>query len=146
MRTPGLHRHGAVAERSRGRLPERGFGLIELAVAIVVLAIGVLGLAALMPMGTRSAAQSGEVTRASELASAQAEKLLATPYGDPDLTPGAHQATPYPHSGGYYLTWVVEEDQPIASCKRVTVTIRWPSPTAPNKAQLVIVTPRANNL
>jgi prepilin-type N-terminal cleavage/methylation domain-containing protein len=141
-----MTRQGTAGETSRGRLSERGFGLIELAVAIVVLAIGVLGLAALMPMGTRSAAKSGEVTRASELASAQAEKLLATPYSDPDLAPGAHQATPYPHSGGYYLTWVVEDNEPIASCKRVTVTIRWPSPSAPNKAQLVIVSPRANDL
>ncbi len=125
---------------------ERGFGIVELAMALVVLAIGVLGLAALTPMGTRSAAQSGEVTRASELASAQAEKLLATPFGDPDLAPGAHQAPTYPYPGGYYLTWQVEDDQPIALCKRVTLTIRWPTPSAANRAQLVIVNPRANDL
>ncbi|MEO5616181.1 MAG: prepilin-type N-terminal cleavage/methylation domain-containing protein [Candidatus Eisenbacteria bacterium] len=138
--------HGSALDPSRDRVAQRGFGLIELAIAIVVLAIGVLGLAALMPMGTRSAAKSGEVTRASELASSLAERLLATPYGDPDLTNGSHQATPYPISGGYYLTWVVEDDQPIISCKRVTITIRWPSPAAANSAQLVIVSPRANDL
>lgn len=131
-------------ERSRG--PESGFGLLELAMAIMVLAIGILGLAALTPMGTRSAAKSGEVTRASELASAQAEKLLATPYGDPDLAAGNHQATPYPTPGGYYLDWRVEEDQPIPLCKRVTLTIRWPEPTSANQARLVIVCPRANDL
>lgn len=141
-----MNSRGPAAEPSRGRIPERGFSLIELAMAIVVLAIGVLGLAALMPMGTRSAAKSGEVTRASELASALAERLLATPYSDPDLASGTHQATPWPQQGGYYLTWVVEDSQPIANCKRVTVTIRWPSPSSPNKAQLVIVSPRANDL
>ena len=124
---------------------ERGFGLIELAIALVVLAIGVLGLASLMPAGTRSAAKSGEVTRASELASELAERLLATPYFDPDLAAGSHTSSPSPALGGYYLTWVVEPNQPISSCKRVTVTVRWPNASGPNQAQLVMVNPRAND-
>jgi len=136
----------STGEPSRRRPRERGFGLIELAIAIFVLAIGVLGLAALTPMGTRSAAKSGEVTRASELASSLAERLLATPYGHADLTSGTHQSTANPYPGGYYLSWVVEEDQPIASCKRITVTVRWPAPSAANRADLVIVSPRANGL
>jgi Tfp pilus assembly protein PilV len=125
---------------------ERGFGLLELAFALVVLAIGVLGLAALAPMGTRSAAKSGEVTRASELASQTAERLLATPYSDADLTSGTHQSPGNPQPGGYHVSWSVEDDQPIASCKRVTVAVRWPTPSAANRAELVIVTPRANDL
>lgn len=124
---------------------DRGFGLLELALALVVLAIGVLGLAALMPAGTRSAAHSGEETRASELASQLAEKLLATPYHDADLTAGSHTASPAPAPGGYFLTWVVEADQPISQCKRITITARWPQASGPNQAQLVIVNPRAND-
>jgi type IV pilus assembly protein PilV len=127
------------------RNSERGFGLIELAIALVVLAIGVLGLASLMPAGTRSAAKSGEVTRASELASQLAERLLSTPYFDPDLDAGSHTSTPSPAPGGYYLTWVVEPDQPFTSCKRVTVSVHWPSASGPNQAQLVVVNPRAND-
>lgn len=130
---------------ARMRHRESGFGLLEVAMAIVVLAVGILGLAALTPMGTRSAAKSGEVTRASELASALAERLLSTPYGNPDLAVGPHQATPYPSPGGYYLTWQVEEDQPIPLCKRVTITIQWPDPSSANQAHLVIVCPRAND-
>jgi prepilin-type N-terminal cleavage/methylation domain-containing protein len=133
-------------QRERARGPESGFGLLELSMAIVVLAIGILGLAALTPMSTKSAASSGEVTRASEVASAQAEKLLATPYGDPNLSAGDHTAASNPSPGGYYLTWRVEDDQPIPLCKRVTVTVRWPQATSANQARLVIVCPRANDL
>jgi len=132
--------------RRRSRGPESGFGLLELCMAMVVLAVGILGLASLAPMGTRSAAQSGEMTRASELASAQAEKLLATPYGNPDLLAGDHQLMTFPIGGDYYVTWRVEDDQPIPLCKRVTVTVRWPQPASANQARLVIVCPRANDL
>lgn len=137
--------HGFSAAPAAGARYQRGFGLIEVAIAIVVLSIGILGLAALVPMGTKSASKSGEVTRASEMASALAEKLLATPYGDPSLSSGAHQSSPYPAPGGYYLTYVVEDDEPITLCKRVTIQNHWPTASSPNRAQLVIVCPRANS-
>jgi len=133
-----------AGETARHRIPERGFGLIELAIALVVLAIGVLGLAAVIPAGTRSTAKSGEVTRASEMASQVAERLLATPYSHAELDPGTHNSTTWPMSGNYYVSWFVEADQPIAACKRVTVRVRWPSPAGPGKTDLVIVSPKAN--
>jgi prepilin-type N-terminal cleavage/methylation domain-containing protein len=129
----------------RARSTERGFGLLEVALALVVLSIGILGLASLMPAGTRSAAQSGDITRASELSSQLAEKLLAIPYSNAALSAGAHLDTPYPAAGRYYLSYTVEDDQPIANCKRITVTTHWPQSNSPNPVKLVIVNPRAND-
>jgi len=127
------------------RSTERGFGLLEVAIALVVLSIGILGLAAILPAGTRSAAKSGDVTRASELTSRLAEKLLATPYSNAGLTAGTHLDTPYPAVGSYYLSYTVEDDEPITNCKRITVTAHWPLANSPNPAKLVIVNPRAND-
>ena len=124
---------------------QRGFGLLEVAIALVVLSIGILGLAAILPAGARSAAKSGDVTRASELASRLSEKLLATPYSDAGLSAGTHLDSPYPVVGSYYLSYAVEDDQPIANCKRITVTAHWPTATSPNPVKLVIVNPRAND-
>lgn len=138
MERPGLpaRRH----DRS-----QRGFGLIEVAIAIVILAIGVLGLASLMPAGTRSTAQSGDVTRASELTAKLAERLLSVPWSHADLTSGTHNDATYPWPGGYYVSYVVEDDQPIANCKRITITAHWPSPTSANTSRVVIVNPRTSD-
>ena len=140
-----MHSNEPAGESARRRIPERGFGLIELAIALMVLAIGVLGLAALIPMGTKSTAKSGEVTRGSQIAAQMAEQLLDTPYGHADLTNGTHQGA-WPAAGGYYVGWTVEDDQPITACKRITVRVSWPQPSGPGRAQLVIVNPNANDL
>ena len=134
-----------TAARRPGVRSQRGFGLIEVAIALVVLAIGVLGLASLMPAGTRSTARSGDQTPASELTSKVAERLLAVPWSHADLTAGTHNDTTYPWPGGYYVSYVVEDDQPIANCKRITITTHWPSPSSANRTRLVIVNPRTSD-
>jgi hypothetical protein len=98
-----------------------------------------------MPAGTRSAAQSGDVTRASEVTSKLAERLLSVPWSHADLSTGTHNDTTYPWPGGYYVSYVVEDDQPIANCKRITITAHWPTATSANTSRLVIVNPRTSD-
>jgi type IV pilus assembly protein PilV len=131
--------------RSRpGARGARGFTLIEVMVALVVFAVGVLSLAMLIPLGTKGISRSGETTRASELSVAAMEKLLATPYDDDDLTAGTHTDTANPYNGSYYITWVVEVDQPITSCKRITVRVRWPMSNSATNVRLVGVKPASS--
>jgi prepilin-type N-terminal cleavage/methylation domain-containing protein len=124
--------------------PSPGFTLVELAVALLIFAIGALSLAALIPLGTHTTAKAGDETRASEIASMTCERLIATPYGDADLTPGNHQGSPYPMPGDYYLTWSVAEHQPDSFCKRVTVDVHWPHANSLNRVRMTVVNPRAN--
>ncbi|HUK62198.1 MAG TPA: prepilin-type N-terminal cleavage/methylation domain-containing protein, partial [Dongiaceae bacterium] len=105
------------------RARERGFGLIELLMALVVLSIGVLALSAAIPLGLNRIGASHEHTEASELASECAEQLLDTPYFDDDLEAGDHTDPGNPHLNNYYVLWTVEDDQPMVDCKRVTITI-----------------------
>src|SRR5215813_9472696 len=120
---------------------EAGFTLIEAMVALVVFSIGILGLAALAPIGSRAVSSAGRLTRASELCSNTAENLLALPYDDADLTSGAHNDPGNPYPGTYYVSWDVEDDQPVPNSKRITVTVRWPSTTSAILQRLVIVNP-----
>lgn len=126
---------------TRGR--QAGFTLVEVLVALMVFVIGVLSIAAMMPSGSRSVNRSGDVTRASELASACAERLLSTSYSDATLTSGSHFDPANPYDGKYYVGWSVEDNQPMAQCKRATVTVRWPISLSPPGASVVIVVPRS---
>ena len=131
------------AARALPRRPEAGFTLIEIMFAMVVFAIGVMGLMACVPMASKRVMSAGSQTRASAIASEAAEELLTIPYGHSSLTPGTHDDPANPHDGFYYTRWVVEDNQPLASCKRITVTVARGAVTNLPLVRLVVVTPRS---
>jgi prepilin-type N-terminal cleavage/methylation domain-containing protein len=120
-----------------------GFTLIEVMIALIIFATGMLALAMCVPAATKRIMKSGSQTRSSSIASEAAEELLTVPYGHGDLTAGTHDDPANPHDGIYYVRWVVEDNVPIANCKRVTVTVARRAVTAPPEVKLVVVTPES---
>ena len=59
---------------------ERGFSLIEVLMAIVILTVGLLSLAQMMVLSTRANTLSGRMTSCSALAKEQLERLKAAPF------------------------------------------------------------------
>lgn len=70
--------HSRVSEYSRA---QRGFNLIEVLIALVVLAVGLLGLAALQNFGLRTGHQSYERTQATILADEIIDRMRANLQG-----------------------------------------------------------------
>jgi prepilin-type N-terminal cleavage/methylation domain-containing protein len=131
------------AARAVPARPQSGFTLIEIMFAMVIFAIGVMGLMACVPMASNRVMKSGAQTRASSIAAETAEELLTVPYGNASLTPGTHNDPANPYQGKYYTRWVVENDQPLASCKRITITVARGALTNFPVVRLVIVTPQS---
>lgn len=68
------------ANRTRG---DKGFSLIEVLVAIVILTVGLLSLAQMMVLSTNANTLSGRMTSCSALAKQQLERLKAAPFYTP---------------------------------------------------------------
>jgi prepilin-type N-terminal cleavage/methylation domain-containing protein len=115
--------------RDPGRCAERGTSLIELMVALTVLAIGVLAVAQLFPAGSRSQVRDKLRTEASQLAREKIEQLEVADWIDPALTPGRHPAGAPEKLGGvgalgrYYDVDAMAA--PLDNLKRVTVHVTW---------------------
>lgn len=120
-----------------------GFTLVEVLVAMILFTVGVLSIATLMPFGSRSVNKAADQTRGSELVAVCAERLLTTVYSDSTLAAGMHSDPVNPYYGSYYIKWNVEDDQPMVSCKRITVTAAWPASTSSVGANVVIVIPKS---
>jgi prepilin-type N-terminal cleavage/methylation domain-containing protein len=123
--------------------PQAGFTLIEVLFAIVIFGMGVMAMLLCVPMASNRVMKSGSQTKASSLASETAEELLTVPYGNSSITAGTHNDPANPHDGLYYTRWVVEDDAPLTSCKRITVTVARGAVTNTPVARLVVVTPRS---
>jgi type IV pilus modification protein PilV len=118
---------------------DRGFTLIEVLMALAVFGIGVLGLALVIPLGAKKSTSASQQSRASQLAAARAEQLLATAYNDDDLTAGLHVDPGNPYNSQYHVEWDVEVDQPITACKRITINVRRPNANSPVVAKLTVI-------
>ena len=139
--TPGSTRPGRreAGWTAAGR-SAAGFTLIEVMFALTIFGVGILALIMCIPVTASRMMRSGAQTRASALATEMAEELLNVPYSNAQITAGTHNDTANPHDAVYYTRWVVEDDAPRASCKRITVFVSRNSVAAPPEARLVIVT------
>jgi general secretion pathway protein I len=108
-----------------------GFTLIEMVVATVLLALGVVGALACISSATRSTSISSEYTTAALLAQQRIAELEAAP----DQVQGGEQNGDF---GEQYPTFTYRqqvETGTVGSLMRVNLTIEWRSGARPRQAQ-----------
>lgn len=105
----------------------KGFSLIEMLIALVILAISLLGLAGLMAATTKNNSFGGHMTEAATFAQDKLEELKAIPWanivGGTDTKSGSTGIT-------YARTWNVSTllnpvPPPNDLLKAVTITVNW---------------------
>jgi len=104
-------------------LKSKGFTLIEVLIALVILSIAFLALAGLMVQTTKNNSFGGHVTEAATFAQDKLEELRATSWVA--LTPGTDRKT---GSNGvdYGRSWAVVTNNNV---KTITININWDDKT-----------------
>ncbi len=132
----------AVCANSAGCLNSKGFSLIELLIALAVLAFGMLAAASMQYSAIRNNTKGNIYTQANMLAKTKLEYLKnldidsdelianATPYSDPTLIDDNEQP-----GGIYSRQWLIEDlgDQ----ARTITVTVQWTRLGETRSVQLV---------
>lgn len=106
-----------------------GFTLIEVLIALTILAVGFLAVAKMQITGLVGNRHAMELTEGVTWAQDRIEVLMGLPFNDPDLadTTGLDpplRTDPNPPAG-FTVTWTVTPDQPIAGAKQIALTTNW---------------------
>ena len=109
-----------TAKMSSGK---SGFSVLEVLVAIIIGAIGLISLAQVFPMAGRGLNQSKRATEATLVGQEKLEQLRAMDLSDAQLAAGAHEDTTTVSGGQYRRIWNVEDNKPLASMKRVRMRV-----------------------
>ena len=109
-------RRNVRVKRGPGASPRAGFTLVELMVAIMIFAVGMLGLAATAASVTRMMGGARRQTLAATAAQSRIERLRSSPCST--LTSGADT------SRGIISTWTVS---PVTRGVNVTETVLYPT-------------------
>ena len=120
-----------IFNAAAGRLkPDKGYSLIEVLMAISILAVGMLAVASMQTSSIMVNATANHVTTRTTWAQDRIETLMALPYSDPwlqvagnsgglDSANNTHQVTT---SDNYTVSWIVADNNPVANAKLITVT------------------------
>lgn len=106
------------------KLNNKGFSLIEMLIAVTILAIGLLAVAGLQVTAIKGNTHGSTISQATTLAQDRIEEIRNRDYAaivfasNPEIEANVDGTT-------YTRETLVEVDTPMSELKRITVTIRW---------------------
>jgi prepilin-type N-terminal cleavage/methylation domain-containing protein len=100
---------------------QRGFTLIEVLVATVILSVGMMGGLGMLLAGQSAAAAGDRLTRASALAREVLEEKIAVPFSELLGKKASGEDRP----GDFVREWAVEPDVPRPGMAMIHVWVSW---------------------
>jgi prepilin-type N-terminal cleavage/methylation domain-containing protein len=106
----------------------RGFTLIEVLIALVIFAVGILAIASMQIKSISLNSAARMQTEATTAAVDRMERLLSLPYEHPDLV--ETELPQQDQAGAYTVFWLVTDESPISWCKTIAVWVTANNPHA----------------
>lgn len=107
---------------------KNGFTLIEITIALLVLAVGLVGLLSLFPVGFDASRRAADVTVATFLAQEKLEEAKRLGFDNyASLASVAITPFPAPYDRFSYTITVVQNPPPMTGLKEVQVAVSWPA-------------------
>jgi type IV pilus assembly protein PilV len=121
--------------RKNSIMKERsGFTLIEVMIALTILAVGLLALATMQIVSIRGNAFSTEMTYATMLAQGKLEQLRNMPYDSITSITEPISATATSKGIPYTIQRTVNDNSPATDMKQITLVVLWTgAPAGPDK-------------
>ena len=116
-------------------MKSKGFSLIEVLIALVILSIAFLGLAGLMVQTTKNNSFGGRMTEAATFAQDKLEELRAVSWVT--ITPGSDRKTGSAIGTDYARNWNVATN---GNLKTITININWNDKTNHSISLLSVIT------
>jgi len=103
-----------------------GYSLVELMIVLVLLSVGIMALARLLPTASREQLRDRMRTGASYYAQDKIETMRTLSFSAQDLTLGAHGPEIVGAKSAYQRTWnVAPLADPLQNILRVDVVVAW---------------------
>ncbi|MCD6569389.1 MAG: prepilin-type N-terminal cleavage/methylation domain-containing protein [Deltaproteobacteria bacterium] len=120
---------------------KKGFTLIEVVIAILIFALGIIGVAKMQAEAVKGNSFSMQVTDGLNLAQNQLESLMSLPYIHNSLNNGTHNPPGTASGTGctYTITWVVQDDTPVTGVKQIDVTSSWAEKNVPHSITISFI-------
>lgn len=114
----------------KGISNQKGFTLLELLIALVILSVGLLGLAGLHIAAIRGNVSGFKISTASAVSQQRLEELKALDTASSALSAGVHSDGSIVVQGiTYNRSYTVVDDTPVRGTSTLTLTITWTNPT-----------------
>jgi prepilin-type N-terminal cleavage/methylation domain-containing protein len=104
---------------------DRGITLLEIAIALVILALGISMAMRTLPMSTSSTTKGANLTKATNLAQEKVEELMDLDFNNSELSAGTHDDT-NTIDDKFSRYWTVVANSPVTDMKTITVTVAYP--------------------
>lgn len=123
---------------------QKGFTLIEIMIAIVMISIGLMAVAKFQLTALHADKLAREQTEAAMWASNQAEVLIKADFDDDTLDPdnSPHSMDPVGENGKYRVTWDVATAQSDENVKVIQIFVAWDSSGKEKKMNFAYVKSR----
>jgi len=115
---------------------QRGIGLIEIIIAILIFGIGISAAIRTLPDSNTATTRSRNLTLATNLAQEKVEELMGLPFSNAELSAGDHNDPQNPLQLHFTRTWSVTDNVPVSDMKRLTVTVSYTSGSKDNSVTL----------